>query len=215
MNIEQARFNMVEQQIRPWEVLDSRVLDLLFEVRREDFVPAAWRGLAFADLELPLAKGQTMLTPKLEARLVQELQLQASDRVLLIGVGSGYCTALVSKLAKEVTAVEIDPEIAASARKTLQDLGYAATVVEGDAGNDWATGAPWDAILVTGSLPQEPTLLFERLAPEGRLLAIVGDAPVMHAMRFTREEAGIRSENLFETVTPPLKNVHQPERFTF
>jgi protein-L-isoaspartate(D-aspartate) O-methyltransferase len=216
MNIEQARFNMVEQQIRPWDVLDSQILDLLFEIRREDFVPEAWRGLAFADLEIPLGENAMMLSPKMEARMLQELAIRHSDRTLEIGTGSGYVSALLGKLAKEVTTVEINSQLAQAARDRLTKHGADnVKVVQGDAANDWSDGAPWDVILISGAVPSEPTALLQRLAIGGRLLAVVGDAPVMHATLWTRLEEGFQSLVLFETVIPTLHNAPQPERFSF
>jgi len=216
MNIEQARFNMVEQQIRPWDVLDSQILDLLFEVRREDFVPEAWRGLAFADLEIPLGENAMMLSPKMEARMLQELMVRNTDRALEIGTGTGYVAALLGRLAKEVTTVEIQPTLAKSAAERLAKQGANnVTVVQGDAAQDWSAGAPWDVILVSGAIPSEPTALLQRLTIGGRLLAVVGDAPVMHATLWTRIEQGFQSLVLFETVIPSLFNAPQPERFSF
>jgi protein-L-isoaspartate(D-aspartate) O-methyltransferase len=216
MNIEQARFNMVEQQIRPWDVLDSQILDLLFEVRREDFVPEAWRGLAFADLEIPLGENAMMLSPKMEARMLQECVIRHSDRVLEIGTGSGYVAALLARLAKEVTSVEINPTLAKYAMERLAKQGANnVKVVQGDAAHDWSEGAPWDVILISGAIPSEPTALLQRLTIGGRLLAVVGDAPVMHATLWTRVEQGFQSLVLFETVIPSLINAPQPERFSF
>jgi len=217
MNIEQARFNMVEQQIRPWEVLDIKVLDLLYEVRREDFVPEAWQGLAFVDMEIPLGLGETMLSPKLEARLLQELRLKKSDRVLEVGTGSGYMAALLGRLAATVTSVEIHPELAAQAAKRLNIHGHHNVSVEvGDAAQGWRPGSQWDVILLTGSVPVLPQPLLEAIAPGGCLLAVVGDAPAMEVVRWERDGAGaLRSEILFETVIPPLHHALQPVRFQF
>ncbi len=224
MNIEQARFNMVEQQIRPWDVLDAKILDLLFVVRREDFVPEAWRTLAFADLEVPLGQGVTMLSPKMEARMLQELDIAKTDRALEVGTGSGYVAALLGELAAKVTTVEIQPALAkaAAARLATHAANRLAagkvidvTVVEGDGATDWADGAPFDVILVSGALAEVPAGLLTRLAEGGRLLAVIGDAPVMRATLFTRTPAGVRSGVLFETVIAPLRNAQQPERFTF
>lgn len=217
MNIEQARFNMVEQQVRPWDVLDPKVLDLLFQVRREDFVPAQWRSLAFADLEIPLGHGVCMLPPRLEARMVQELAIEPTDRVLEIGTGSGHVAALLAHLAAEVVSVEIEPELAdaAAQRVAAAAPGRKVKVVQGDGARDWADGAPWNAILLSGSVPAEPTALLERLAPGGRLLAVVGDAPVMRATLWTRTAQGTTRTVLFETVIPALRNAAAPTRFSF
>ena len=215
MNIEQARFNMVEQQVRPWDVLDAKVLDLLLQLRREDFVPEAWRALAFADLEIPLGGGEVMLSPKMEARMVQELALEPTDRVLEIGTGSGYVAALLAYLASEVVSVEIDPVLAekAAARVAQAAAGRTVSVVHGDGARDWAEGGPWNAILLSGSVPAEPTALLARLAPGGRLLAVLGRAPVMTAMVWTRQDNTYTRTALFETVIPPLHNAVQPSRF--
>ncbi len=217
MNIEQARFNMVEQQIRPWEVLDTTVLDLLYEVRREDFVPEAWRGLAFADMEIPLGLGETMLSPKMEARLIQELHIKKSDRVLEVGTGSGYMAALLSRLAATVTSVEIHSELAAGAVRNLKARGYDNVLVEvGDAAQGWRPGEQWDVIVLTGSVPVMPQSFFDAIAPGGCLLAIVGDAPAMEAIHWKQNDSGVlRSETLFETVVPPLHHALQPVRFKF
>jgi len=216
MNIEQARFYMVEQQIRPWDVLDSQILDLLFEVRREDFVPEAWRGLAFADLEIPLGENAMMLSPKMEARMLQELVIRNTDHALEIGTGSGYVAALLGRLAQDVTSIEINPTLAKAAAERLSKLGAAnVKVQQGDAAKDWSDGAPWDVILVSGAVPTEPSALLQRLKVGGRLLAVVGDAPVMHATLWTRLDQGFQSLVLFETVIPSLHNASQPERFSF
>ena len=217
MNIEQARFNMVEQQIRPWDVLDTTVLDLLYEVRREDFVPEAWRGLAFADMEIPLGFGESMLSPKLEARLVQEMRLKKSDQVLEVGTGSGYMAALLSRLSAEVTTVEIHAELAAAAAQKLRSRGYENVAVEvGDAAQGWRPGTQWNVIVLTGSVPVMPQGFLDAVTPGGCLLAVVGDAPAMEVVRWMRDAAGnLHSETLFETVIPPLHHVLQPERFQF
>lgn len=216
MNVEQARFNMVEQQVRPWDVLDARILDLLFEVRREDFVPPAWRTLAFSDLEIPLGHDAVMLSPKMEARMLQELDLHAAGHALEIGTGSGYVAALMGRLAHQVTSVEIVPELAASAAARLHSLGCDnVDVMVGDGARDWPQRSDWDAILVSGALPTQPDGLLSRLAPGGRLLAVIGDAPVMRAILWQRTGAGFQHTVLFETQIPSLRNASQPERFTF
>ena len=213
---EQARFNMVEQQIRTWEVLDQRVLDLLFAVKREDFVPAAYKSLAFADLELPLPNGARMWTPKMEARVIQELTLKSNDRVLEIGTGSGYLTALLASDAGDVTSVEIDPDMAADARAKLLRLGFSNVRTEvGDGvrgfGND-----TYDVIVLTGSTPLVPERFFEQLAPGGRAFAVVGELPVMTARLVRSDAPGARvAIDLFETVVAPLRNALTPARFEF
>ncbi|MDD5329154.1 MAG: protein-L-isoaspartate O-methyltransferase [Sulfuricella sp.] len=219
MDMEQARFNMVEQQIRTWDVLDQDVLDLLHQVRREDFVPAACRNLAFSDLEIPLGHGESMLPPKLEARIVQEVGVKPADRVLEVGTGSGYMTALLAMLAPEgqVHSVEIVPEFAAGAAAILKKQGIANVTLEvGDAARGWAQRGPYDAIVLTGSVPVLPQVFLASLKVGGRLFAVVGEAPVMEAQLITRvAEDAYRTTNLFETSIPPLKNAMQPQRFVF
>lgn len=220
MNLEQARFNMVEQQIRPWDVLDQDVLDLLYVVPREDFVPAAHRALAFSDLELPLPStakpAERMWAPRLEARVLQALGVRRADRVLEVGTGSGYLTALLAHRAAEVVSVEIDPGLAAFGRSNLERHGVENVVLEtGDAARGWPGRAPYDVIVLTGSTPVLPESFVEQLAPEGRLFAVVGDAPVMTARLVVRSGGGTRTDNLFETLIAPLVNCAQPPRFRF
>lgn len=217
MDLEQARFNMVEQQIRPWEVLDQTVLDLLFKVRREEFVPAAYRSLAFFDMEIPLGQGESMWSPKLEARALQALQLKKTDKVLEVGTGSGYLTALLASLAGHVYSVEIHPDLIKDAETRLKAHGFDNITLEtGDASLGWEKHAPYDVIIVTGSLPVMPANLPAQLAPGGRLFAITGDDPVMEAQLFTCVSHGVfRTESLFETSVKPLVNAVQPERFVF
>jgi len=217
MDLEQARFNMVEQQIRPWDVLDQSVLDLLFKVRREEFVPAAYRSLAFVDMEIPLGHGESMWSPKLEARVVQSLQIRKTDKVLEIGTGSGYLTALLASMAGQVHSVEIQADFLKDAEARLKAHGFDNVTLEaGDASRGWERHAPYDVIVVTGSLPVLPETLTAQLAPGGRLFAVTGDDPVMHAQLVTCVSRGVyRSENLFETSLKPLVNALQPERFIF
>lgn len=217
MDFEVARANMVESQIRTWEVLDQRVLDLVLEVKRESFVPPAYRDLAFADMEIPLGHGEVMLAPKLEARLVQELGLNPTDRVLEIGTGSGYMTALLARLAAQVVSVEIVPDFSRAAAARLAENGIRnATLEIGDGALGWARSAPYDAILVTGSLPMLPEDFPAQLAPGGRLIAVVGRAPIMTAQLVTCLAPGkITTVGLFETSIPPLKHAREPERFVF
>ncbi len=221
MNLEQARFNMVEQQIRPWEVLDAEVLDLLYVVRREEFVPAGYRELAFSDLEIPLianaAPGERMMQPKLEARILQELGVKKSDKVLEVGTGSGYLTALLAHRALAVVSVEINPAIQAVAASQLARQAFDNITLEpGDAAKGWSKAAPYDVIVLTGSTPVLPQSLLDQLKPGGRLFAIVGDAPVMRASLVTCAGAGaFQTTVLFETCAPPLTNAAQPARFTF
>ncbi|MEP7329720.1 MAG: protein-L-isoaspartate O-methyltransferase [Betaproteobacteria bacterium] len=216
MDIEQARFNMVEQQIRTWEVLDQQVLDLLFTVRREDFVPPAYRSLAFADLELPLPGGVRMWSPKVEARVLQELMLTGDESVLEIGTGSGYFTALLASRATDVTTVEIDPELAASARARHVRHGFANVRAEvGDGATGWGRDF-WDVIVLTGSTPLMPERIVAQLKPGGRVFAIVGDLPVMTArlVQWSGPDA-FTTTDLFETVVAPLHNAAAPSRFQF
>ncbi len=217
MNLEQTRFNMVEQQIRPWDVLDQTVLDLLFKVKREEFVPAAYSALAFVDMEIPLGHGESMWSPKLEARALQTLQLEKSDKVLEIGTGSGYLTALLASKAAQVTSVDIHADFIAAAATLMKAHGFYNIALEtGDASQGWPQGGLYNAIIVTGSLPVLPESLTAQLAPGGRLFAIVGDDPVMTARLTTCVAPGVyRHEELFETSIKPLLNAQQPQRFSF
>ena len=217
MNIEQARFNMIEQQIRPWEVLDPQVLDLLFVVKREDFVPAAYRNLAFADMEIPVGSGQVMLAPRVEARLLQELGIKKTDKVLEIGTGSGYMAALLAARAEHVITIESRPELAAFARQNLERAGVTNVTVEvGDGANGWTQRAPYDAIVVSGSLPVLPAALLKQLRVGGRLAVIVGEAPVMEAQLITCSTEGVyNTVNLFETVVPALDGGEAKSGFSF
>jgi protein-L-isoaspartate(D-aspartate) O-methyltransferase len=217
MNLEQARFNMVEQQIRTWEVLDQEVLDLLYVIPREEFVPAQHRALAFSDLELPIGEGERMWQPKLEARVLQELALKKTDRVLEVGTGSGYLTALLAHRAASVLSVELRPALAAFGRANLERQGADNVVLEiGDAARGWDRHAPYDAIVLTGSTPVLPRAFLESLNPGGRLFAVVGQAPAMQARLAVCTAPGAgRSVDLFETVIRPLANAEQSRRFRF
>ena len=217
MDLEKARFNMIEQQIRPWDVLDERVLSLLQRVKREEYVPEAYRAMALMDLEIPLGHGESMLSPKVEARLVQELHLQATDKVLEVGTGSGYMTALLAGLAGHVHSVEILPELHQAAVQKLAAHDFKNITLEvGDAARGWQKHAPYDVIVVTGSLPVLPDEFVAQLNPGGRLLAFVGVAPAMEA-RLTRliETGVVDSEVIFETDVRALKNAPQPAQFAF
>lgn len=216
MNIEQARFNMIEQQIRPWEVLDQQVLDLLFVVKREDFAPRAYRSLAFADLEIPLGCGQVMLAPKIEAKMLQELAIKKTDKVLEIGTGSGYMAALLAARAEHVISVESRPELAEFAKQNLARSGVTNVTVEtGNGVNGWAQGGPYDAIVVSGSVPVLPDALLKQLRVGGHMTVVVGDAPVMEAQLITCTAEGVYGTvNLFETVIPPLDGVAAKESFS-
>lgn len=216
MDFEQARINMVEQQIRTWEVLDPAVLDLLTKVRREDYVPDHFRNLAFTDMDIPLGFGESMLAPKLEARLVQEAALEPTARVLEVGTGSGYMAALIASLSKQVYTVEIVPELHERAKRKLAEQGLGNVVAElGDAASGWEAHAPYDAIIITGSLPKLPASFERSLAPGGRLIAILGDPPIMTVYRIRRIGDGYSREGLFETSVKALRNAPQPERFVF
>jgi protein-L-isoaspartate(D-aspartate) O-methyltransferase len=217
MNLEQARTNMVEQQIRTWEVLDQEVLDLLYVVPREEFVPQQHRALAFSDLEIPIGQGERMWQPKMEARVLQELGIRKTDRVLEVGTGSGYLTALMAHRAAQVYSVEIKPALAAFGRRNLERHGIDNVALEiGDAARGWPSHAPYDAIVLTGSIPVLPRSFLEQLAPGGRLFAVVGEAPAMTARLVTSSAPGAwRSVDLFETVITPLVNCEQPSRFRF
>jgi protein-L-isoaspartate(D-aspartate) O-methyltransferase len=217
MNLEQMRTNMVEQQIRTWEVLDQDVLDLLYVVPREEFVPGKHRALAFSDMEIPIGESERMWQPKLEARVLQELNVRKTDRVLEVGTGSGYMTALLSHRAAHVVSVEIKPALAAFGRANLERHGADNVTLEiGDGARGWAGGAPYDVIVLTGSTPILPNSLVEQLAPGGRLFAVVGEAPAMSARLVVSPSAGAwRSSDLFETVIRPLANAAQPSRFRF
>jgi protein-L-isoaspartate(D-aspartate) O-methyltransferase len=214
-NVEQARFNMVEQQIRPWDVLDMRVLDLLSQVKRERFVPPGRQSMAFMDMEIPLGHGVSMWQPKMEARALQALQLGHNDRVLEVGSGSGYLTALLSHLAMHVTSVEIVPELHAFAEKNLAAHHINnVTLALGDAAQGWP--GSYDAIVLTGSVPILPEAFQNSLKPGGRLFAIVGDAPTMHANLIICVAPGIFEKvTLFETCIAPLQNALEPQRFIF
>lgn len=219
MNTEQARFNMVEQQIRTWNVLDADVLDLLFMVKREEFVPAAYRSLAFADLEIPLGNGpaQQMWPPKLEARVIQELHLRPDDEVLEIGTGSGYLSALLAHRAAHVTSVEIDSRLADEARSRLSAHNLTKVNVEvGDGARGWRTNQMFDVIVLTGSTPELADDFIRQLKPAGRLFAVVGVDPAMHGRIYAKGVSGQATpRDLFETVIAPLVNAPHPERFVF
>ena len=233
MNIEQARFNMIEQQIRTWEVLDDAILSLLSVVKREDFVPAAYKSMAFVDTEVPLPHGQSMLAPKVEARLLQELAVQRHERVLEVGAGSGYMAALLAHKAQHVTTLEIVPELARFATGNLQRAWVMnATVIEADASQAPPVDGPFDVIVLSGSVAEVPRALLGQLKPGGRLTAMVGQLPIMRAVLITRGPAappsgqaaagsgrgsdpGFATVELFDAVAPRLVGFGEPSRFTF
>lgn len=217
MNIEQARFNMIEQQIRPWDVLDKGVLGLLAVVRREDFVPAAYRALAFVDTEVPVGEGESMLAPRVEARLLQELQVQRHERVLEIGAGSGFMAALLGHRAQSVITLEVKPALAKMAADNLRRSGASnVTVVQADGVHGHAAEAPFDAILLSGSVAKVPEQLLKQLKPGGRLVAIEGEEPVMEAVRYTvAADGSFARVALFDTTAPRLHGFPEPARFHF
>jgi len=221
MDFERARFNMIEQQIRPWRVLDPAVLESHLQLRREDFVPASMRQLAFSDVEIPLHldgvdTGQCMLAPKVDARLVQALEIKRGESVLEIGTGSGWMAALLATRAIRVVSLEIHAGLANFARNNLKQAGlHQVEVIHADGSKPSAsTLADWDVIVLSGSLEELPNGLLTRLKPGGRLIAIVGRRPVMEAQCFTKSTNGaIHSENLFETIAPPLLGFVKPSHF--
>ena len=229
MNYEQARFNMIEQQIRPWEVLDSQILSLLALVRREDFVPPACKALAFVDMEIPLPPqhnpGQCMLAPRVEARLLQDLAVQKHEKVLEIGTGSGYMAALLAHRAQQVITLEIEPALVEMARRNLQKAGIynaevrladgAANLAEAVSENGVLRG-PFDVIVLSGSVAEVPAALQGLLKVGGRLSAIVGYEPMMRAALITRVgKDSFRTIEAWDTVAPRLLNFPEPSKFTF
>lgn len=217
MNIEQARFNMIEQQIRPWNVLDQDVLDTLVVVKREDFVPAACKNLAFVDTEIPLGGGEAMFTPKLEARLLQEVQLKKHETVLEIGAGSGYMAALLAHKGRHVTTVEILPELKAMAESNLAKAGVTNVTVElGNGAQGWTNGAPFDVIVISGALEVLPEAFLKQVKVGGRIAAILGQAPVMSCNIITRvSETAYDTIKVFETNVKNLASATTPSHFTF
>ncbi len=217
MNIEQARFNMIEQQIRPWNVLDQDVLDLLLVVKREDFVPAAYKALAFVDTEIPLPGGEAMFTPKIEARILQEIGLKKHENVLEIGAGSGYMAALLAHKGRHVTTVEISPELKEMAQANLARAGVTNVTVElGDGAQGWSAGAPFDAIVISGALEALPEAFLKQVKVGGRIAAIIGQAPVMTAQVITRvSETAYDTVKVFETNVKQLSGSVKHSRFTF
>jgi protein-L-isoaspartate(D-aspartate) O-methyltransferase len=215
MNIEQARYNMIEQQIRPWDVLDQDVLSLLALVKREDFVPAAYRAMAFVDTEVPLPGGQCMLAPKVEARLLQELKVLKHEQVLEVGAGSGYMAALLARKAQHVITLEINLELAQMASANLRRAWVMnAEVRQASGARGLVEEAPFDVIVLSGSVAEVPAALLSQLKLGGRLVAVVGQLPIMRAVLITRSgEQAYASVELFDTVAPRLKGFDEPSRF--
>jgi protein-L-isoaspartate(D-aspartate) O-methyltransferase len=224
-SLDQLRFNMIEQQIRPWDVLDPEVLDLLGRLRREEFVPAAHKGLAFADLMVPLRGrpdealrlGQVMLEPKVEARLLQEVAPRPHEKVLEVGAGSGYMAALLAGSAQRVVSLEIEPELVRLARENLQRAGISnAEVREGNGSRGLPAEGPFDCIVLSGSVAEVPPALLQQLKVGGRLAAIVGEEPVMRATLVTRTgDTTYTTAQRWDTVAPRLLHFPEPSRFHF
>lgn len=216
LNFEQARFNMVEQQIRTWDVLDQRVLDAIQDTPRERFVPAEYRNLAYADINVPLGEGEMMMKPILEARMLQELNIDPQDTILEIGTGSGYVTALLARLGWHVYSVDINPAFVKQAGERLTAMGISnVTLAQGDAASGWPQNAPYNIIACTSSYPVDvPINCLRNLKIGGRMFAIIGEAPAMSATLITRiSEDEWQRETLFETEQAPLRNVATPQRF--
>ena len=214
---EQARFNMVEQQIRPWQVLDKAVLNVLSQMPRELFVPPAYQALTYTDTDIPLGHGQSMVPPRVDARLMHDLHLTGSEKVLEIGTGSGYLTALLASRAQRVVSLEMNPELAATARGNLQRAGITNVDVRVADGSAGAAGdAPFDAIALGGSVSEVPQALLQQLKVGGHLIAIVGQDPVMVATLYTRtSDAAWSSKALWDTSAPRLQGFTEPSRFHF
>jgi protein-L-isoaspartate(D-aspartate) O-methyltransferase len=210
---------MIEQQIRPWQVLDARVLAVMSQIHRELFVPDAYQGLAYADIEIPVGMHSSMLAPKLVGRMLQALGIHEHDKVLEIGTGTGYVTACLARLGGRVVSIEIDPELAIAAQERLVAMQFRRVeVITGDALAGPVEGGPFDVIAVTGSVPNEELMpmLRQQLSTGGRLFAVVGEPPLMQAVLETRLAGGdVRREGLFETCIPALQNVPEPQRFVF
>lgn len=217
MNFEKARFNMVEQQIRPWEVLDFGVLDVLMSVRREEFVPEAYKSLALSEAEIPLGHGASMLIPVIEGKILQAIQVKRSDKVLEVGAGSGYFAALLAARADWVRTVEIDPALVTMAHENLKRYGVENVIVEeGDAIRGWPGNAPYDLIVVSGGVPFIPETLLQQIKVGGRLFAFVGEPQLMTATLVTQvSEGNFRTESLFENAVPMMRNAPQKSQFKF
>lgn len=217
MNFAAARSLMVEQQIRTWDVLDERVLDLVARLPREDFVPEAYRQLAYVDMAIPLGRGEVMMAPKLEARLLQELDIGPKDKILEIGTGSGFMTALLAALGAHVYSVELLPDFKMQAARKLAAHDIRNVTLDiGDGARGWDRHGPYDVILLTGSVPALPPSFAQSLNVDGRMIAIVGESPAMEVKRIARlTPESLRETSLFETDLPSLHNAQQPERFVF
>ncbi len=217
MDLKQARYNMIEQQIRPWDVLDQNVLDLFDKIPREDFVPETYRRLAYADIAIPIGHGQVMMHPKVEGRMIQALSLHPTDKVLEIGTGSGFVTALLASMAHHVYSVEIFPDLQQQAGQRLASHDIEnVTLEEGNGAMGWDRHGLYDVIAVTGSLPELPESFQSSLNRGGRLFAIVGQAPVMEAVLITRVgDQEFSHEVLFETDMIPLVEAPKPADFVF
>ena len=217
MNIEQARFNMIEQQIRPWDVLDPRVLDVLARVPREAFVPKQNHSLAFCDARIPLGHGQQMMVPAVEGRMLQALNIVPSDRILEIGTGSGFVTACLADLGASVTSIELIDELKFEAVENLRSQGYGRVRVRsGDGSAGWDGDGIFDVIALTGSMPAIPESYLRQLTPDGRLFCVTGDSPIMEAWLVTRvSESQWARECLFETDLPRLLHCDLPVPFVF
>jgi protein-L-isoaspartate(D-aspartate) O-methyltransferase len=216
VDIEQARFNMIEQQIRPWDVLNTDVLDVLKRVPREQFVPSEYQPLAFVDTQIRLPHGEVMMEPKLEARLIQDLELKATDKVLEIGTGSGYMTAVLATLANHVVSVELYKDLSNQAAERLSRMGITNITLEaGDACSGWPSAGGFDAIVLTGSVPEIPSAFIDALKDGGRLIAVVGSAPVMEAICVQKHGNEISRASLFDTILPPLVGISTEKAFVF
>lgn len=217
MDFERARFNMVEQQVRPWEVLDQDVLESMMTVKREEFVPAQFRSLSFSEAEIPIGCAQIMLSPVIEGKILQAVQVKKTDSVLEIGAGSGYFAALLASHADWVRTIEIEPELATLAGGNLKKAGVENVIVEeGDGAEGWAARGPYDVIVVSAGMPMLPQAFKDQLNVGGRLLAFIGEAPMMVARLVTCLGDGkFETVDLFENVVPPLKNAKRVESFRF
>ncbi|MFA6986989.1 MAG: protein-L-isoaspartate O-methyltransferase [Arenimonas sp.] len=214
MNFDQARFAMIEQQVRPWEVLDPQVLETLMAVHREDFVAEAHRNLAFADLPLPMAHGEVMMKPVVEGRLLQALNLEASDEVLEIGTGSGFLTACLARLARAVVSIDIHGDFVEAAHQRLTQAGINNVRLETADAMHWQPGRQFDAVAVTGAVATIPEAFTQWLKPGGRLFVVRGNSPVQEAVRVTRRDDTLHVESLFETDIPYLHGAEPVPQFT-